>query len=86
MNYDIVEDEAPESEETPPEEPEEESSLSTEDEKRLQEARDIVRGMMDKQAVADFALANWQRKLNQRQSLDNLKREAVMLIDQYGLP
>ncbi|MBQ7679199.1 MAG: hypothetical protein IJT34_05040 [Butyrivibrio sp.] len=40
MNYDIVEDEAPESEETPPEEPEEESSLSKEDEKRLQEARD----------------------------------------------
>ena len=51
-----------------------------------QEARDIVAAMTDKQAVADFALANWQRKLNQRQSLDSLKREAVMLIDQYGLP
>ena len=51
-----------------------------------QEARDIVAAMTDKQAVADFALANWQRKLNQRQSLDSLKREAVMLIYQYGLP
>lgn len=52
----------------------------------LQEARDIVAGMMDKQSVADFAFANWQRKLDQRQSLDSLKREAVILIDQYGLP
>lgn len=60
--------------------------LDTGEAARLQEARDIVNGMMDKQAVADFALANWQRKLNQRQSLDNLKRETVMLIDQYGLP
>ena len=53
---------------------------------RVQNARDIVNGMTEKQAVADFALANYQRKLDQRQSLDNMKREAVMLIDQYGLP
>ena len=53
---------------------------------RAQEARDIVNAMTDKQSVADFALANWQRKLNQRQSLDKLKSEAIMLIDQYGLP
>jgi len=53
---------------------------------RAQEARDIVNAMPDKKSVADFALANWQRKLNQRQSLDKLKSEAIMLIDQYGLP
>lgn len=53
---------------------------------RVQNARDIVNGMTEKQSVADFALANYQRKLDQRQSLDNMKREAVMLIDQYGLP
>lgn len=61
-------------------------NLETGEAARLQDARDIVAGMMDKQAVADFALANWQRKLDQRQSLSAMKREAVILIDQYGLP
>lgn len=53
---------------------------------RAQEARDIVAAMTDKQAVADFALANFQRRLDRKQGLAAMKREAVMLIDQYGLP
>lgn len=53
---------------------------------RAQEARDIVAAMTDRQAVADFALANFQRRLDRKQGLAAMKREAVMLIDQYGLP
>lgn len=52
---------------------------------RVQEARDAVAAMQDKQAVIDFALVNYGRKMNQRQTLDALKRQAVMLIDQYGV-
>lgn len=52
---------------------------------RTQEARDIVNAMTDKEAVADFALANFQRRLSRKQGLGAMKREAVMLIDQYGI-
>lgn len=53
---------------------------------RAQEARDIVNAMTDKQAVADFAFTNFQRKLNQKSSLAKMKQQAIMFIDQYGLP
>ena len=56
------------------------------EERRVQDARDTVQAMQDKQAVLDFALANYQRKLDSRLRLGELKRQAVMLIDQYGLP
>lgn len=55
------------------------------EEQRTQDARDAVAAMTDKQAVLDFALTNYRRKLDSRAKLDVLKRQATMLIDQYGV-
>lgn len=61
------------------------AAKALEEERRAQEARDTVAAMQDKQAVLDFALTNYRRKLDARQKLDVLKRQATMLIDQYGV-
>lgn len=53
---------------------------------REQDAKDMINAMLDKQPVLDFALANYQRKLDPKLKLGELKRQAVLLIDQHGLP
>lgn len=62
------------------------SAARTIEDLRTQDARDSVNAMQEKQAVLDFALANYQRRLDPKLKLNELKRQAIRLIDQYGLP
>lgn len=58
-----------------------------EEEARLQSARLAIDAMTRKDDVADFVRDNFRgHKLSKEHSLTRMKQEAVMLIDQYGLP
>lgn len=54
------------------------------DEMKAMELHDAVAAMLDKQAVLDFAHTTYGHKLNGKLKLDELKRQADGLIDQFG--
>lgn len=56
------------------------------EESRLQEHRDAINAMQAKAAVADFIERDLGHKPDRRKSLGDLKSQAIMLIDQYGVP
>ena len=54
------------------------------DEEATQAARDAIAAMTTKEAVADYVMANFRQKVPRTLNLENMKRQATMLIDQYG--
>ena len=67
-------------------EPPQSAALEDIEAARMQDIRYQVGNMTEKQAVIDFAQANFGRKLSSKLGLEKLKLEAVRLIDLYGLP
>lgn len=59
-------------------------SAREDDEEKGQVARDAIAAMDTKEAVADYALTNFRIKIPKTLSLDNMKAQAAMLVDQYG--
>ena len=55
-----------------------------EDEEAQQLARDAVAAMVEKDAVANYAMNNFGLKIPKTLSIENMKQRAIMYIDQYG--
>ena len=55
-----------------------------EDEEAQQLARDAVAAMVEKEAIASYAMNNFGLKIPKTLSVENMKRQAIMYIDQYG--
>ena len=55
-----------------------------EDEEAQQMARDAVAAMVEKEAIASYAMNNFGLKIPKTLSVENMKRQAIMYIDQYG--
>lgn len=59
------------------------------DETEMEEAqkvRDSIAAMDSKQAIADFISANYAGyKIDKRASLDTIKQEAILVVDQFGV-
>jgi hypothetical protein len=49
-----------------------------------QDLRDAVSAMSDKDSLSDFAQMKYGIKLDKRKSIDDLRFQAIGLIDQYG--
>lgn len=49
-----------------------------------QDLRDAVSAMSDKDSLSDFAQIKYGIKLDKRKSIDDLRFQAIGLIDQYG--
>ena len=54
------------------------------DEEADQNARDAIAAMATKEAVAAYAMNNFGMKIPKTLSLENMKTQATMLVDQYG--
>ena len=54
------------------------------DEEADQNARDAIAAMATKEAVAAYAMNNFGMKIPKTLSLENMKSQATMLVDQYG--
>ena len=54
------------------------------DEEAQQMARDAVAAMAEKEAIASYAMNNFGLKIPKTLSVENMKRQAIMYIDQYG--
>jgi len=51
----------------------------------LQAMRDAVQAMGNKDTIADFAMVNYRMKIAKNLSVDNMRREAIRMIDQFGV-
>jgi hypothetical protein len=55
------------------------------EEERIQDVRDVLNAMQERDAVAEFVQQNFNQKLDKRRSLADLKAMAIQLVDQYGI-
>lgn len=58
--------------------------LEQKDETALQDVRQQI-GLMTKKALTDYAMNNYRQKLDQSQKVDDLRRQVIGMVDQYGL-
>ncbi|WP_425221702.1 RyR domain-containing protein [Pseudomonas sp.] len=58
--------------------------LEQKDETALQDVRQQI-GLMTKKALTDYAMNNYRQKLDQAQKVDELRRQVIGMVDQYGL-
>lgn len=65
---------------------EQEEQERQQEEQRLQDARDSINAMGEKDAVVAFVQTNFNQKLDARKGLDSLKAQAIQLVDQFGMP
>lgn len=61
-----------------------ESEAKALEQNQIQDLRDAVTHMQDKEAVHHFAYTKYQQKINKSKSLENMKAEALQFIDQFG--
>ncbi len=54
------------------------------DDEADQNARDAIAAMETKEAIAAYAMNNFGMKIPKTLSLENMKNQATMLVDQYG--
>lgn len=66
-------------------EPASEADEKAKDEDQAQMARDSIAAMSTKEAVADYAMTNFGQKIPKTMSLENMKQQATILIDQFGV-
>lgn len=50
-----------------------------------QGARDAIAAMDSKDAIASYAQVNFGQKIPKTLTLDNMKQQAIMMIDQFGI-
>lgn len=51
----------------------------------LQDLRDSIAAMSDKKTLSDFAEAKYGIKLDKRKPIEELRLQAIGLVDQYGM-
>lgn len=50
-----------------------------------QNLRDAIAAMNNKEAIADFAMANYGMKISRQLSVENMRTELVRMVDQFGV-